>query len=123
MASSSHVQQRLVLDVPREHLHELRIDARPPYRERMADDPHHQTRNPQLQAQSHGGGQRAVGNGDRARRTAQQDGFGQRTMQRSEEHTSELQSLMRISYAVFCLKKKKNINTHTQEESQNTHKR
>src|SRR3546814_7378216 len=31
--------------------------------------------------------------------------------QRSEEHTSELQSLMRISYAVFCLKKK--INTHT----------
>src|SRR3546814_7342845 len=32
-----------------------------------------------------------------------------RTM-RSEEHTSELQSLMRISYAVFCLKKKKNNN-------------
>src|SRR3546814_3868283 len=31
---------------------------------------------------------------------------------RSEEHTSELQSLMRISYAVFCLKKK-NIQTHT----------
>src|SRR3546814_5438009 len=31
---------------------------------------------------------------------------------RSEEHTSELQSLMRISYAVFCLKKK-NITTHT----------
>src|SRR3546814_9192178 len=29
---------------------------------------------------------------------------------RSEEHTSELQSLMRISYAVFCLKKKTNIN-------------
>src|SRR3546814_6390702 len=29
---------------------------------------------------------------------------------RSEEHTSELQSLMRISYAVFCLKKKKKIN-------------
>src|SRR3546814_5507699 len=33
---------------------------------------------------------------------------------RSEEHTSELQSLMRISYAVFCLKKKnKSPNTHT----------
>src|SRR3546814_8788897 len=30
-----------------------------------------------------------------------------RRLQRSEEHTSELQSLMRISYAVFCLKKKK----------------
>src|SRR3546814_7357487 len=32
---------------------------------------------------------------------------------RSEEHTSELQSLMRISYAVFCLKKKKKQNTKT----------
>src|SRR3546814_3527039 len=31
---------------------------------------------------------------------------------RSEEHTSELQSLMRISYAVFCLKKKKITHTH-----------
>src|SRR3546814_3682630 len=32
-----------------------------------------------------------------------------RKTERSEEHTSELQSLMRISYAVFCLKKKKQI--------------
>src|SRR3546814_7105306 len=32
---------------------------------------------------------------------------------RSEEHTSELQSLMRISYAVFCLKKRHNINSMT----------
>src|SRR3546814_7280867 len=32
-------------------------------------------------------------------------------LDRSEEHTSELQSLMRISYAVFCLKKKKKQNT------------
>src|SRR3546814_6580619 len=31
---------------------------------------------------------------------------------RSEEHTSELQSLMRISYAVFCLKKKNNSKPH-----------
>src|SRR3546814_2403235 len=37
---------------------------------------------------------------------------------RSEEHTSELQSLMRISYAVFCLKKKKKITiTHQTEKS------
>src|SRR3546814_3721939 len=36
----------------------------------------------------------------------QQSAFGGR-VDRSEEHTSELQSLMRISYAVFCLKKKK----------------
>src|SRR3546814_2287287 len=34
-----------------------------------------------------------------------------RAHQRSEEHTSELQSLMRISYAVFCLKKKKKQKT------------
>src|SRR3546814_7704243 len=32
--------------------------------------------------------------------------------ERSEEHTSELQSLMRTSYAVFCLKKKSQTNTH-----------
>src|SRR3546814_4083007 len=41
-------------------------------------------------------------------------GAGQHTKgrpARSEEHTSELQSLMRISYAVFCLKKKKKTNT------------
>src|SRR3546814_10475114 len=40
------------------------------------------------------------------------------SVRRSEEHTSELQSLMRISYAVFCLKKKKrfeykHLHTHT----------
>src|SRR3546814_10770024 len=35
---------------------------------------------------------------------------------RSEEHTSEPQSLMRISYAVFCLKKKKNNNSKTPVE-------
>src|SRR3546814_7391720 len=34
---------------------------------------------------------------------------------RSEEHTSELQSLMRISYAVFCLKKKKPKTHHTKQ--------
>src|SRR3546814_2964212 len=36
---------------------------------------------------------------------------------RSEEHTSELQSLMSISYAVFCLKKKNNTNTITHTDS------
>src|SRR3546814_10274349 len=35
-----------------------------------------------------------------------------RKLGRSEEHTSELQSLMRISYAVFCLKKKQQINNN-----------
>src|SRR3546814_1030455 len=38
---------------------------------------------------------------------------------RSEEHTSELQSLMRISYAVFCLKKKKKKQTITKDEHKN----
>src|SRR3546814_5687859 len=36
---------------------------------------------------------------------------------RSEEHTSELQSLMRISYAVFCLKKKTNEIPHQRQET------
>src|SRR3546814_10418839 len=39
-----------------------------------------------------------------------------RDRRRSEEHTSELQSLMRISYAVFCLKKKKNNKSNTPEK-------
>src|SRR3546814_4197390 len=39
---------------------------------------------------------------------------------RSEEHTSELQSLMRISYAVFCLKKKKNTSKHRTRQDENT---
>src|SRR3546814_3276188 len=38
----------------------------------------------------------------------------------SEEHTSELQSLMRISYAVFCLKKKKSNNKKTVQVTYNT---
>src|SRR3546814_6541217 len=38
---------------------------------------------------------------------------------RSEEHTSELQSLMRISYAVFCLKKKKKVKTQLREKNCN----
>src|SRR3546814_5356733 len=37
---------------------------------------------------------------------------------RSEEHTSELQSLMRISYAVFCLKKKKDETTQKRDKKQ-----
>src|SRR3546814_7399414 len=56
-----------------------------------------------------GGGIRRYGDKDLRRlkfiRAAQAAG-------RSEEHTSELQSLMRISYAVFCLKKNNNYNKH-----------
>src|SRR3546814_3924695 len=58
------------------------------------------------------------------RRNLQRQG----TARRSEEHTSELQSLMRISYAVFCLKKKKkdkkttpdHVNTTTDTITTNT---
>src|SRR3546814_4797662 len=55
--------------------------------------------------------------GGRRRRYRRADGAC-----RSEEHTSELQSLMRISYAVFCLKKKKIKQTNTQTPSTNTTK-
>src|SRR3546814_8354239 len=50
------------------------------------------------------------------RRRAEEAGPGER----SEEHTSELQSLMRISYAVFCLKKKTKQNSHTQHNKLHT---
>src|SRR3546814_1831603 len=45
---------------------------------------------------------------------------GKPHLDRSEEHTSELQSLMRISYAVFCLKKK-NLGTNDTTPETNTH--
>src|SRR3546814_7681379 len=43
--------------------------------------------------------------------------YPHRPNSRSEEHTSELQSLMRISYAVFCLKKKKPDMDHADKDS------
>src|SRR3546814_6768780 len=67
-----------------------------------------------------GGGRRRDPAGARGCRPAQclrqadrRDAAGGRGLGRSEEHTSELQSLMRISYAVFCLKKKNKTNTNT----------
>src|SRR3546814_9356063 len=45
------------------------------------------------------------------------EGTSRRVRQRSEEHTSELQSLMRISYAVFCLKKKNNKKKNRYEQT------
>src|SRR3546814_9793070 len=49
-------------------------------------------------------------------RPARQPGWHAGRLGRSEEHTSELQSLMRISYAVFCLKKKINNTQLTQHK-------
>src|SRR3546814_7517382 len=56
----------------------------------------------------------AAGRRGQARPGGAQHGRAQPRTARSEEHTSELQSLMRISYAVFCLKKKKK-NTFTEK--------
>src|SRR3546814_9046175 len=49
------------------------------------------------------------------------EGSGFRSLVRSEEHTSELQSLMRISYAVFCLKKKKAKDTCERTNTKHTY--
>src|SRR3546814_3178670 len=57
---------------------------------------------------------------DRRNRNGRILKIGGAPSRRSEEHTSELQSLMRISYAVFCLKKK--INTKDQIKNNNTNK-
>src|SRR3546814_9162267 len=67
-------------------------------------------------------------NGDHAGRGADIHRPGQRRqlqlagLWRSEEHTSELQSLMRISYAVFCLKKKKTTKNKTQTRTSSNRK-
>src|SRR3546814_5957425 len=45
--------------------------------------------------------------------------LGEPEAERSEEHTSELQSLMRISYAVLCLKKKQHKQIHTEYHQKN----
>src|SRR3546814_10059057 len=74
-------------------------------------------RSPALAARSVGGADRQCGNvpcrngGRRGRRQSRASGRRARLSGRSEEHTSELQSLMRISYAVFCLKKKNSCST------------
>src|SRR3546814_2799348 len=54
---------------------------------------------------------------DRQTRDQEDHARDQQRYGRSEEHTSELQSLMRISYAVFCLKKKIHESTQTDKKS------
>src|SRR3546814_2304552 len=67
--------------------------------------------------------------GDLHRRGADRSDTSARTAEatngsgRSEEHTSELQSLMRISYAVFCLNKKKKKTLETRKQTLRKHKR
>src|SRR3546814_857360 len=52
----------------------------------------------------------------RVRRRSDRAGAKRAIVSRSEEHTSELQSLMRISYAVFCLKKQTRYTTYRKNE-------
>src|SRR3546814_4397613 len=60
--------------------------------------------------------------GDRAVQRSDPDGHHRRPAPgRSEEHTSELQSLMRISYAVFCLKKKNQKNQQSTNTTEKQH--
>src|SRR3546814_6252021 len=75
-----------------------------------------------LEEQGHARGDAAAGGAAAAPRRGASCGLGHH--RRSEEHTSELQSLMRISYAVFCLKKKKQKEDQTQayQEQQRQHR-
>src|SRR3546814_2595530 len=71
------------------------------------------------------GTMRQMGEDPRTVRDASDRGAGEAkaAAERSEEHTSELQSLMRISYAVFCLKKKNNKKTNiTTQNNTDTNK-
>src|SRR3546814_10094913 len=84
------------------------------------------SRNPRVSRQSSAGGRRPPAGppegsygqsahnrtGCHGRRRRPEGGGARRGHRRSEEHTSELPSLMRISYAVFCLKKKRKKTTH-----------
>src|SRR5690606_32295565 len=86
---SSHIQQRGLLDMPGEHLQELRIQAGAPHRQRVADQPQCQAWQPQLQAQADHGRQGAVEDRHVAWRTAEQDRLGQRAVQRHLEAEDE----------------------------------
>src|SRR3546814_4794936 len=94
-----------------------RTDTLCPYTTLFRSGPHDL-----LPAHEHPRGRRLVVHGDDADRGAGRHRpvgilvghvSSERKHDRSEEHTSELQSLMRISYAVFCLKKKKTSNKTT----------
>src|SRR3546814_5601252 len=70
-----------------------------------------------------GGGGGGEGSADKVRYPIRPAKIVDAAARRSEEHTSELQSLMRISYAVFCLKKKKmrNEKTNTKPRARETY--
>src|SRR3546814_3352871 len=90
----------------------LPVDERTPARHRPAIS-HLQTIRPEYRAGRHGA-PRPLTPSTRPSRVPR------RRARRSEEHTSELQSLMRISYAVFCLKKKKKQSIHHKHNDMHT---
>src|SRR3546814_2649116 len=97
---------------------EVRVSPGGEHGDAVPGGPEHETGQPLLKPEADCGGDRAVDDGDPARCAAEQDRRPEAPVDgsleaRSEEHTSELQSLMRISYAVFCLKKKNNENILT----------
>src|SRR3546814_8663313 len=97
---SSYASCRLFFSMIRRPPRSTRTDTRFPYTTLF--------RSFQRVCRAHGAGRDAGGEGDRRLPVGMHDaGLEQRGVDiRTEEHTSELQSLMRISYAVFCLKKK-----------------
>src|SRR3546814_7910612 len=86
------------------------------YREARAPPPR-----PHPQRRAAGGRRRGRRRAGRERGRRKPGRAGKR--RRSEEHTSELQSLMRISYAVFCLKKKKDDSKRANKRNYNNYKR
>src|SRR3546814_3165823 len=91
-----------------------RTDTLFPYTTLFRSEQHHADGEAEPAA-GHGDAEQDTGkNEDQGRLDEADDDIGRELadhdLERSEEHTSELQSLMRISYAVFCLKKKNAIN-------------
>src|SRR3546814_8294474 len=83
------------------------------FRSHLRDRRRH--RRPDAGPQGGGGGRRPGRTARGPRRSCElRDGARRRLHLRSEEHTSELQSLLRIAYAVFCLKKKTTNTIQTQ---------
>src|SRR3546814_5333394 len=114
MIRPSACEISLLPEVAHEHGREARVTARGHDCDAVTDRPQGKPGQPLLQPESHGRGQGTVDDRDPARGAAKEERAAERAMDRyleppdvlrSEEHTSELQSLMRISYAVFCFKK------------------
>src|SRR3546814_6178864 len=79
-------------------------------------DEAHDHRAPSLPSRPLAEQQRGEQNREDRHRQVDRRRLGHRQQDRSEEHTSELQSLMRISYAVFCLQKKKKDTLSTKDK-------